>query len=153
MSWLELKISPVTLAGLLVIAMWWLARQAAPSLPQGPLTLALAMALATLALLIGGAAVLHFRKARTTVNPFRPGKSSALVADGVFRYSRNPMYLALLLALLAWALYLASLWALLLVVVFPLWMNRFQIVPEERALRQAFGDEFDAYCRRVRRWI
>jgi protein-S-isoprenylcysteine O-methyltransferase Ste14 len=153
MSWLELKVSPVTLALLLAIAMWWLARQTAPSLPQGPLVLTLAALLAALALLLGGAAVLHFRKARTTVNPFRPQQISALVADGVFRWSRNPMYLALLLALLAWALYLADLWAMLLVLVFPLWMNRFQIRPEERALREAFGDEFDAYCRRVRRWI
>lgn len=153
LSVLELKVSPVTLAVLLAVAMWWLARSGPPSLPRGSATLTLAAVLAALALLIGGRAVLDFRRARTSVNPFRPGNCSALVAEGIFRYSRNPMYLALLLALIAWALYLGNVWALLLVLVFPLWMNRFQIRPEERALHRAFGDAFDAYRRRVRRWL
>lgn len=137
--------------------MWGLAR-VTPAFDTGfdlPASLRLAaLALfATAAAIIGLAAVRAFHRARTTVNPLSPQGCTALVTSGVFRFSRNPMYLALLLALLGWALYLADALALLLALGFIAWMNRFQIQPEERILQRVFGQAFDDYRRRVRRWF
>ena len=102
---------------------------------------------------IGVIAWVHFLRARTTVNPLDPGKATALVASGVFRFTRNPMYLGMATLLLAWAVYLSNVAALAGLALFVAYINRFQIEPEERALRARFGEEFEAYCRRVRRWI
>ncbi len=99
------------------------------------------------------AGVVSFRQAKTTVNPLKPEKASSLVSSGIYRVSRNPMYVGFALFLLAWAVYLASLWALAGVAGFVLYINRFQIVPEERALKSLFGDEFEDYRMRVKRWL
>jgi protein-S-isoprenylcysteine O-methyltransferase Ste14 len=100
------------------------------------------------------ARVTSFRRAQTTVDPTRPAKASALVVGGVYRLSRNPMYLGFLLLLLAWGVYLSHLPSLLLApLAFVLYLNRFQITPEERALESLFGDEYRAYKREVRRWL
>jgi protein-S-isoprenylcysteine O-methyltransferase Ste14 len=102
---------------------------------------------------IGVIAWVHFLRARTTVNPLDPGKASALVASGVYRFTRNPMYLGMATLLLAWAVYLSNVAALAGLALFVAYINRFQIEPEERALRARFGEEFDTYCRGVRRWL
>ena len=94
-----------------------------------------------------------FRKAGTTVNPLTPETSSTLVVSGIFRRTRNPMYLALLLVLIAWGIYLANLYALVITTGFILYMTCFQIKPEERALEKSFGAEFIDYKETVRRWI
>ncbi len=99
------------------------------------------------------AGVLSFRRAGTTVDPTRPQKASSLVSSGIYRYSRNPMYLGMLLVLIGWGVYLSNIPALLLVPVFVIWMNRFQIRPEQRALTELFGGEFELYRQSVRRWI
>lgn len=99
------------------------------------------------------AGVRSFRRAKTTVNPFTPEKSSALVVSGVYRLSRNPMYLGMLLVLVGWAYALGSLPALVGLPVYIGYMNRFQIGPEECLLAEKFGDAFEGYCRRVRRWV
>ncbi len=97
--------------------------------------------------------LLHFLRARTTVNPLDPAATTSLVTGGLYRYTRNPMYLGFALLLLAWGLFLANVAALIGVAAFVLYMNRFQIVPEERALEARFGAEYSRYCARVRRWI
>lgn len=107
---------------------------------------------------VGGAALglagtVHFRRARTTVNPLKPHKASALVVQGVYRFSRNPMYLGMLAGLLAVALGLARPWALLGPLSFFVWIDRLQIPPEEAALAQRFGADYAAYRQRVRRWL
>ena len=94
-----------------------------------------------------------FRRHKTTVNPFTPAKSSSLVATGIYRYSRNPMYLGLFLALLGWGAYLGNWASALLLPAFVAYMNRFQIHPEERVLTESFGPQFLAYARSVRRWL
>ncbi|MEP1215828.1 MAG: isoprenylcysteine carboxylmethyltransferase family protein [Marinobacter sp.] len=99
------------------------------------------------------AGVVAFRRARTTVDPRTPEASSVLVSSGIYRYSRNPMYVGFALGLLAWGIYLGPAWELIGVVFFVLYMNHFQIGPEERALRALFGDEFRAYEQQVRRWL
>lgn len=98
-------------------------------------------------------AVLSFRRARTTINPHRIERASALVTSGVFGLTRNPMYLGLALQLTGWAVLLGTLSAFLGPVLFAAWITRFQIVPEERLLAERFGDDFHAWRRRVRRWI
>ena len=103
------------------------------------------------AVAIGG--VMSFRRARTTVNPLKPETSAALVSTGVYSFTRNPMYLGMVLVLFAWAVYLSSIWALLGPGLFALYITRFQIVPEERVLDRLFGASFAAYKERVRRWL
>jgi protein-S-isoprenylcysteine O-methyltransferase Ste14 len=103
------------------------------------------------AVAIGG--VISFRRAETTVNPLKPETSAALVSTGVYSFTRNPMYLGMVLVLFAWAVYLSSIWSLLGPVLFTLYITRFQIIPEERALDRLFGAPFAAYKKRVRRWL
>ena len=121
-------------------------------LPRHELPLILAVATALVGLTICLAGVWSFHRAHTTVNPLHPERASALVESGIYRYTRNPMYLGFVLILLAWALLLGSPVAILGVPGFILYMNRFQIVPEERALAALFGTAFSRYCERVRRW-
>jgi protein-S-isoprenylcysteine O-methyltransferase Ste14 len=97
--------------------------------------------------------VLSFRRARTTVNPMKPGSASSLVCSGVYTWTRNPMYLGLLVALTGWGAFLSNALALLFLPAFILYMNRFQIEPEERALTTLFGQEFIDYKSQVRRWL
>lgn len=153
MQALELKVPPVALVGAFAAAMW-LISVVAPAF-QFPLPSRHVLALVLMA---GGAGmvlsgVVSFARARTTVNPLKPEAATALVDSGVYRFTRNPMYLGFLLALLGWATFLANALAVLLLPGFVLYMNRFQIVPEERALSARFGLAFSAYKAKVRRWL
>ena len=150
---LELKLSPVMLAVLLAGLMWLLAGRTTTLTVPAAWRWALLLTLAGTGLGIGVAGIREFRKARTTVNPWRTESSSALVVSGIYRWTRNPMYLGLMLALAGWGLFLASPFALLLACCFVPYMNRFQIRPEERALEKTYGEEFLGYRERVRRWI
>jgi protein-S-isoprenylcysteine O-methyltransferase Ste14 len=94
-----------------------------------------------------------FKKAQTTVNPLKPETASTLVNTGVFKYTRNPMYLGLTLLLLALTFYLFAPFSIVGVFAFVLYIDRFQIQPEERALLELFGDEFIDYKNRVGRWL
>lgn len=153
MKALELKVPPVALTILFGIAMWAISRL----LPSGYLAvpgrliLCTAMLLAGVGIAVGG--VLAFREAGTTVDPRTPHQSASLVVSGVYRHTRNPMYLGFLLILIAWSFYLGSVFSALLLPLFVLYMNRFQIKPEERHMRVLFGDEYTQYVSRVGRWI
>ena len=97
--------------------------------------------------------VAQFKKAQTTPNPQALEQVSSLVTDGVYRYSRNPMYVGLVLILLGWAFYLSHFLTFVLLPIFILYMTRFQIQPEEQMMAQKFGKTYQAYVSRVRRWI
>lgn len=112
-----------------------------------------AAALVLAGLLLALVGVVQFRRARTTVNPMSPAKASALVSSGIYRWSRNPMYLGMALLLLGVAASGSTLAGYFLVLAFCWFLTRFQIIPEERALLAAFGQEFAQYMARVRRWI
>jgi protein-S-isoprenylcysteine O-methyltransferase Ste14 len=99
------------------------------------------------------AGVMSFRQARTTMNPMQPQAAAALVRSGVYRVSRNPMYLGLLLVLLAWTAFLSTLWTALGPLVYVLYINRFQIAPEERILSAKFGASYTEYKASVRQWL
>lgn len=150
---LELKIPPPVVALLLAGAMWLLSTAMPRVDTPAALRIGTALAIAAAGGAFSLAGMLAFRRAKTTVNPLHPDKASALVTAGVYRFTRNPMYVGLLLVLLAWAVGLSSLEALAGPVAFVLYINRFQIGPEERVLRTKFGREFEAYKSSVRRWL
>jgi protein-S-isoprenylcysteine O-methyltransferase Ste14 len=150
---LELKVPPVLLVVLTALAMW-LSAFALPWFSIAPayrVPVASAILLAGLWITVMG--VSSFRAARTTVNPLDPGSAQSLVTTGVYRWTRNPMYVGFLLVLTAWAVWLSNVISIAWIASFAWYLQRFQIVPEERALRSKFGAKFDAYCRKVRRWL
>ncbi len=158
MKWLELKIPPPLVTLLCAWLMWWLARwqgAAAQGLTAAdrPMATLLAGILVVAGISIALTGALSFRRARTTIHPHRPEHSSALVTAGVYRWTRNPMYLGMLLVLLGWCLHLGSALALLGPVCLVIYLTRFQIVPEERALQALFGATYQHYLARVRRWL
>jgi protein-S-isoprenylcysteine O-methyltransferase Ste14 len=153
MNALELKIPPVTVA-LLAGAAMWLASSALPSLAFPlPYKHLLTVILVVAGGVVAGLGVVSFRRAQTTVNPLRPQAASSLVTTGIYRFSRNPMYLGILLLLAGVAVFLANAAALIVLPAFVVYMNLFQIKPEERALSAIFGPELTAYQQRVRRWM
>jgi protein-S-isoprenylcysteine O-methyltransferase Ste14 len=150
---LELKIPPPAVA-LVTAVLMWLASRSSPVLAFFfHVTNLLAVGLAAIGLIVAISGVVTFRRARTTLNPTKPEASSSLVCWGIYKITRNPMYLGLLLVLTAWAIFLSNWLAFLFLPVFVVYINRFQIVPEERALTSLFAREFVAYQSRVRRWI
>ena len=153
MRLLELKVPP-PIVFILMAGLSWLASRVAPTfgfvLPHRN---AMVVALVVAGFCVAVLGVASFRRARTTLNPLKPEKSSALVMSGIYRYTRNPMYLGLLLVLLGWLSFLENGLAYVFLPVFILYMNRFQIDPEERALVSIFGQEFTAYRSKVRRWL
>jgi protein-S-isoprenylcysteine O-methyltransferase Ste14 len=152
MSRLDLRVPPVAVVLLAGAVMWLLASAFPwPGDLLGGLPAALLIAGAGMAIAVAG--VVAFRRARTTVNPMKPETSSALVERGIYRFTRNPMYLGMALALAAWAVWLGSVAAAAVLPAFTLYMTRFQIIPEERALAATFGEAFRAYRGRVRRWL
>lgn len=153
MSSLELKIPPPLVALLVGLAMWGLA-QLPPHLSIDPLVrYIISTALAAIGVTFALAGFIAFGIAKTTINPMNPGKTTALVTTGIYHLTRNPMYVGLLLVLLTWAVFLQSLWALLGPLVFFLWINYLQIIPEQRILGKLFGEEYVQYQGRVRRWL
>jgi protein-S-isoprenylcysteine O-methyltransferase Ste14 len=150
---MELKVPPLIVALIFGAAMWALSA-AAPSLTldfPGRVPIAAVSILAGMASAAAG--VIEFRRARTTVDPRYPESSTSIVSSGIYRVTRNPMYLGFLLWLIALAIYLANPLALAGPIAFVGYMNRFQIRPEERALASRFGSSYVSYLARVRRWI
>ena len=105
------------------------------------------------AVLIDLSAVVQFFRQRTTINPLRPEKAEQLVISGLYRYSRNPMYVGLLLLLIGWLFLLGSLSPMIMLPAFILILNSQQIIPEEKVLEQKFGQQYKDYKHVVRRWL
>jgi protein-S-isoprenylcysteine O-methyltransferase Ste14 len=150
---LELRVPPLAVVLVWALGMWLVAR-VTPALAVGiPWRVAAAIACAVSGAAIALAGVVAFRQAHTTVNPTTPEASSAVVTSGVYRWSRNPMYLGFLVVLAGWAVYLANVVSVLLLPAFVAYMTRFQIKPEERALEAKFGAPYTRYEQQVRRWL
>ena len=153
MKFLEHKIPPPAVGLGIGVLMWTLASLAPPlEVPFG-VRLGVGLALLVVGQAIAIAGMVSFRRAKTTINPIRINTASSLVSSGVFKVTRNPRYLGLAITLLGWAAYLASWPALLGVPLFVLYINRFQIAPEERVMASLFGADYAAYKDKVRRWI
>ena len=153
MNVLELKIPPAVVTLIVALGMWG-ASLLVPSFYL-PVTVRVSAGLILVAvglcvIIAGG---ISFRRARTTVNPTRPASASSLVISGVYSITRNPMYLGMLFILFGWAAFLLNALSLALVAIFVVYINRFQIYPEERALSALFDAEYASYQARVRRWL
>ncbi len=147
-------IIPPPLVGLLTAAgMWGLAKTFPGLAIDAPPLRWSAILVMGVGVMIEAVSVLAFLLARTTVTPLKPEKASTLVVSGLYRVSRNPMYLGMAILLTGWALWRGNPAALILLPVFVVYLTIFQIKPEEAALLEKFGPSYEAYRRRVRRWI
>jgi protein-S-isoprenylcysteine O-methyltransferase Ste14 len=150
---LELKIPPPVVALVVAAAMWdiaWVVPFATVAIPFAK-GMAIAITVVGFGVAISGA--LAFRRAKTTLDPRKPGMTSVLVTSGIYTATRNPMYLGLSLLLVAWAVVTTSLLAFLGPLAFVAYITRFQILPEERSLARIFGTAYSTYRARVRRWL
>ncbi len=153
MNALALKVPPVAQVIITAAAMYGVSKMVPALTFSLNGSTALAVGLGVMGLSLGVMGVTQFRKAQTTPNPQALEKVSSLVTSGIYRYSRNPMYLGLVLILLGWAFYLSHFLAFVLLPVFILYMTRFQIQPEEQMMARKFGKTYQAYLNKVRRWI
>ena len=154
---MELKVIPVLQVAIAVILMsllqYYLPDITFSSYVASSVTISLVILLMVIAIVIGFLAIYSFRVHQAAVNPTKPETSSQVVDSGIYKYSRNPMYLAMLLALVAFACYLQSPLNLLICGLFVCYITKYQIVPEERMLIKLFGEDYVSYKNKVRRWL
>lgn len=153
MKFLELKTPPAALFLIFGGLMWIISSYIPAFSYKFPGQKWLGTGIFTTGVIIGLTAVAQFWKARTTVHPHKPEHASKVVKSGLYQRSRNPMYLGLLLVLIGWGVYLGNPLNIFCLAGFILYMNRFQIIPEEKVLSKKFGDKFLNYKKSVRRWI
>lgn len=153
MKGLSLKVVPLAQLGLALLVMW-LVSEFFPILPfyltENRIFCLMFIVIGILIILAG---VLAFYYQKTTVDPRDPSAASTLVVAGIYKYSRNPMYLGMAMILVGAAFTFANLGSLLVVPLFVLSITMLQIIPEELALEKRFGDNYRDYKDRVNRWI
>ena len=153
MSLLDLRIPPPVVA-LACAGLAWAIAHFTPGLVfQLPARVWIAAALVVAGISLDLSGLVVFRKARTTINPLAPGKSTAIVSSGPYAFTRKPMYLGMACVLLGYCVYLANPLSILAVAAFCAYITRFQIIPEERLLLGKFGEAYARYKLAVRRWI
>jgi protein-S-isoprenylcysteine O-methyltransferase Ste14 len=153
MDVLESNIPPPVVALILAVVMKAVASVTPALQMPGVAKAATAVAIGSAGLLVELAAAVSLLRAGTTVDPIHPKSASVLVVSGPYRFSRNPIYVGDLLLLLGWAAYLSNPLALAMTLLFVLYIDRFQIRPEERELSACFGARYGEYMSRVRRWL
>ena len=94
-----------------------------------------------------------FKRKKTTINPIKIEKASSLVTNGIFKYSRNPMYFGMVLILISTGIKFNFYGGILMIVIFICFITYFQILPEERAMLKLFGKDFINYKNKTRRWF
>ncbi len=153
MKFLELKIPPVLTFAICVALMWLTSLISNEAVMNTKFRLIIGMISLVTGGCIASAGVLEFKKVKTPLNPLKPDQAKSVVSTGIYKFTRNPMYLGLLFGLIFWTCYLDNLYCLIFVIFFPWYMTQFQIKPEERTLQSIFGEPYDAYKTRVRRWF
>lgn len=153
MRWLEHRFPPPLVAALVAAAMWLVSRTFDGIAGGMNIRVTAAAAIAVVGFVVAWAGIVGFRRAETTIDPRNPQEATVLVVGGVYRLTRNPMYLGVVVVLLAWAVFLTSPIAFLGPLLFAGYITRFQIIPEERELARRFGSDYTTYCQRVRRWL
>ena len=154
LDWLELKVPPLALtvgAAIVMVVVPAAFGRTTSVRPEVAIPIGIAAALAGLLLALRG--VIDFRCAQTTVDPWHPEQSARLVTTGVYRWTRNPMYLGFVAALAGLAIALQSVAGLAIASLAAVYLQRFQIHPEVRTLQRRFGDAFNVYLGQVRRWL
>lgn len=150
---LKLKIPPAVVTIFFASIMWLMDNYIHFDGTDFSAPLWLAISLFVVGGIIGLVGLVQFYRESTSINPHKPDNASSLVDSGIYQFSRNPMYIALLLILISYGFHLGDILAILILPLFVLYMNYFQIIPEEEALQQKFGEEFEKYRSKVRRWI
>ncbi|WP_346914771.1 isoprenylcysteine carboxylmethyltransferase family protein [uncultured Roseibium sp.] len=147
-------IVPPPIVGLAAAGALWCAATYLPALTIAfPGRIVVAALCAGTGVLIEGVGVVTFLLRKTTVNPLRPERAGSLVVSGLYRISRNPMYLGMAILLTGWSLYLGTMAAVMILPAFVWLLTEIQIKPEEVALESVFGEDYQSYKTRVRRWI
>ena len=152
MGWLELKIPPPFVLFITVGLMWFAHRLMGGGLAS------IVPFYSGLAVMAGGF-VVAFTGLRTmitnhtTTSPIQIDRTNKLVTSGLYQFSRNPMYLGMVIFLIGWTVLLGNLWHLAGPIGFAIYIQRFQIAAEERMMTTKFGADYAAYKNRVRRWI
>ncbi|WP_409433997.1 methyltransferase family protein [Litorimonas sp. RW-G-Af-16] len=147
------KIPPPILTILTMAAVWGVSRLSLLPTKSLPYQSYIGLSVSVLGLIILLISGMGFKRAKTTVNPFRPQSTSSIVDTGIYAISRNPMYLAMAVVILGYVIGLGQILGLLPLLAFILYITAFQIKPEERALTEKFGAAYTDYKSRVRRWI
>ena len=153
MKTLELKIPPVVTMIVVAMVMILLAQV----FPEFTLTFSLKKELSIViviaGILVAMSGVWAFHNARTTLNPLLPSDTKSIVSYGIFKVSRNPMYLGFLISLIGLAVYLLNIIAFVSIFVFKIFMDELHIKPEEKVLQKKFGKAYSDYLDKVPRWI
>lgn len=150
---MELKIPPALVMAFFGGAMWIFDIYLFSGFDVIPASYWISRFFLLMAVILGVLGLIQFYGSSTSVDPHKPEKAANLVTGGIYRLSRNPMYVALLLLLVGFGFRLQNLPSLLFVPLFILYMNRFQIKPEEEVLLKKFGEEYREYTSDVRRWL
>ena len=150
---MELKIPPLLLVAIFALLMRGISAIGSVATIHTELVGPLSILLFLIGFAMALSGAFSFRIAKTTKNPMKPEEATQLVIVGIYKFTRNPMYVGFLIMLTAWAVRLQNPLNLVMLIAFVIYMNRFQIIPEERALAKLFPEDFEAYKSRVRRWI
>ena len=150
---LATRIPPPIIALAIATLMVWLAKYVPHLFIEAPVKWTLVSLWVIVGIVVEVLAILAFRKVKTTLNPMTPAASQRLVVSGIYRYTRNPMYLGLTMQLMALSIYLQAPLTAIGILVFILLVTVLQILPEEKALKQIFGSHYTDYCQDVRRWV
>ena len=97
--------------------------------------------------------IFKFIKSKTTIDPIKFKKVNKLIISGIYKYSRNPMYLGLLMIVISTSIFFLNIFSITTPLLFYCWINRFQIKREEIFLTEKFGEEYMSYKIKTRRWI
>ena len=146
-----IKIPPPLIVLTLIISIYFSSKKI--DLINMPLQLEISIFILSAGILIFVNPVLQFIKSKTTVNPIQFEDVNKLVTSGIFKYSRNPMYLGMLMIVLSTSIFYLNIYSILTPLLFILWINKFQIKREEEFLIEKFGDEYLSYKKKTRRWI
>ena len=146
-----IKIPPPLIVLVLIVSIYFSSKKI--DLINIPLQLEISIFILSAGILIFVNPVLQFIKSKTTVNPIQFEEVNILVTSGIFKYSRNPMYLGILMIVLSTSIFYLNIYSILTPLLFILWINKFQIKREEEFLIEKFGDEYLSYKKKTRRWI
>jgi protein-S-isoprenylcysteine O-methyltransferase Ste14 len=150
---MKLRIPPPLVAFTFALAMWVSSIATSGATLESELLIPLSLLILVAGLSVNILAVMTFRRGKTTINPLKPDTASQLMRTGIYRLSRNPMYLGMLLMLCAWTIWLGNFVNVVSLPLFVWYMNKFQIIPEELALAELFPEQFSTFKAQVRRWI
>ncbi|NIT57691.1 MAG: isoprenylcysteine carboxylmethyltransferase family protein [Aliifodinibius sp.] len=150
---LELKIPPAVITLIIAVTMWWIDEHLVVSWASFGTMWWISFFFLGMGGVFGVLGLVEFYRSCTSIDPHKPNKASSLVTNGIYSISRNPMYVGLLLILGGYGFYLGNVLVFAMIPLFIAYMNRYQIMPEEKVMEEKFGEEYQKYKSEVRRWI